>query len=382
MKRAFKTEVALNPEQETKFFRTIGVCRYVYNLFIDVNRSNYQKGIRYMNAKAFSVWLNHDYLENNPDKKWIKEVSSKAVKKSLEDANTAYRKFLRKTAGFPRFKKKFRNDSKMYFVKTDAKAVIRCERHRIRIPTLGWVRIKEKGYLPTKSVITSGTLSAEAGRFYVSVLTEVPAHDCKEAPGQDGIGIDLGIKTFATLSDGRTCPNINHTPKVKKLEKKLKREQRCLSRKYHAKKKGGAAEKNIRKQLLKVEKVHQRLKNIRHEYIRQTVNEIVRTKPSYVAVEDLNVKGMMKNRHLAKAIAEQDFYFFRQYLVQKCGEYGIEVRLVDRWYPSSKTCHECGKVKRDLKLSERVFRCSCGYTDDRDHNASLNLRDAAEYVVA
>lgn len=343
-----------------------------------------------MSGKRFSVWLNQEYLPNHPEYAWIKEVSSKSVKKSMENACSAFTRFFKGQSGFPNFKKKGNSDVKMYFVKTDAKTVIPCERHRVKIPTLGWVRLKEKGYLPTTKdgfVIKSGTVSYKAGRYYVSVLIEIPE---KEKPNlnQFGFGMDLGVKEFAVISNGVVKKNINKTAKVKQLEKQLKREQRCLSRKYenlkkrNQKGKGEATRNNIQKQVLKVQKLHHRIEKIRTNYINQCVNEIVKTKPSYITIEDLNVKGMMRNRHLSKAVASQKFYEFRRKLEGKGKEWGIELRMVDRWYPSSKLCHNCGKIKKDLKLSDREYRCECGYRADRDYNASLNLRDAKTYKIA
>ena len=198
-----------------------------------------------------------------------------------------------------------------------------------------------------------------------------------------GIGIDLGIKDLAILSDGRVYKNINKTTKVKKLEKKLKRAQRCLSRKYENKKKGEATQfKNINKQRLKVQRLYHKLDCIRTDHINQVIAEIVKTKPSYVTIEDLNVSGMMKNRHLSKAIASQKLYEFRSKLIVKDRQNGIETRIVSRFYPSSKLCHACGRRKAGLKLSDRIFLCECGYKADRDNNASLNLRDAKIYTVA
>lgn len=284
---------------------------------------------------------------------------------------------------FPSFKKKGKSDVKMYFVKNNPKDC-KCERHRLNIPTLGWVRIKEKGYIPTTKdgwEIRSGTISIKAGRYYVSVIVEIP--DVKITNNSnDGIGIDLGLKDFAVVSNGKIYKNINKSAKIKKLEKKLRREQRCLSRKYESLKKGGFTQKNIQKQKLKVQRLHHKLDNIRTDYINKLIAEIVKTKPSYMTIEDLNVSGMMKNRHLSKAIASQKFYEFRTKLKYKCDENGIELRVVGRWFPSSRICHCCGAIKKDLKLSDRIYRCNCGYIEDRDFNAALNLRDALTYEVA
>ncbi len=384
MKKRFLTEILLTQGQKTKFFQTRGVCRYVYNMFIAYNQERHRNREPYMSAKSFSVWLNNEYIPNNPDKYWIKNVYSKAVKQSLENANIAFMRFFKGRSAFPRYKKRITNEPKMYFVKNN-KTDCHCERHRIKVPSLGWVRLKEKGYIPTTKdgyATSSGTIDCIAGRFYISVVVEVPETHNHSNMG-DGIGIDLGVKDFATVSDGRKYKNINKTTKVKKLEKKLKREQRRLSRKYENKKKGGAAQgKNIQKQREGVQKIHHQLANIRDNYVKTTVSEIVKTKPSFITIEDLNVKGMMKNRHLSKAVQQQKFYGFRRILAEKCKENGIELRIAGRWFPSSKICHCCGQIKKGLKLSDRIYKCDCGYTEDRDFNASLNLRDASIYNIA
>ena len=332
----------------------------------------------------FSKWLNNDFLPQHEELSWIKEVSSKSVKQSIANAYNAYQRFFKKQSKFPKFKKKGKSDVKMYFVKTDTKAVIYCERHRIKIPTLGWVRLKEKGYIPTTKsglVIRSGTVSKKAGRYYVSVLVDVPQKDVEKTTNQ-GIGIDLGVKDLAICSDKQVFENINKNKEIKRLEKKLKREQRSLSRMYENKKKGESAQKNIQKQKRKVQKIHHRLDNIRTDYINKTIFKIVKTKPSYITIEDLNISGMMKNRHLSKAISQQKLYEFRTKLTNKCHQNNIELRIVDRWFPSSKICNCCGNIKKDLKLSDRTYICICGYIADRDYNASLNLRDCKNYKIA
>ena len=384
MLKSFKTEINPTSEQKVKINKTIGTCRYIYNFYLSHNKTLYDKGEKFMSGKSFSVWLNNEYIPNNPDKGWIKEVSSKSVKKSIEDGYIAFKRFFKNQSGFPKFKKKGKSDVKMYFVKNNP-TDCRCERHRINIPTLGWVRLKEKGYIPTSKdgwVIKSGTVSIKAGRYYVSVLIEVPDTEIANN-SNEGIGIDLGLKDFAIVSNGKTYKNINKSARLKKLEKQLHREQRCLSRKYENLKKGGVTQRaNIQKQKLKVQKLHQKMENIRADYINKTIAEIVKTKPSYITIEDLNVKGMMKNRYLSKAVASQKFYEFRTKLKNKCDENGIELRVVDKMYPSSKLCHCCGAIKKDLKLSDRIYKCDCGYMADRDYNASLNLRDAITYTIA
>ena len=382
--KSFKTEINPTEEQKARIRRTIGTCRYVYNFYLGHNKALHDNGEKFMTGKSFSLWLNNEYIPNNPDKTWIREVYSKAVKKSIEDGCTAFTRFFKHQSDFPKFKKKGKSDVKMYFVRNNPKDC-QCERHRLKIPTLGWVRIKEKGYIPTTKdgyMIRSGTVSVKAGRFYVSVLVEIPDINI-DNNSNEGIGIDLGLKDFAIVSNGKTYRNINKSAGLKKLEKQLIREQRSLSRKYENLKKGESTQRaNIRKQKLKVQKLHHKMDNIRTDHINKTIAEIVKTKPSYITIEDLNVKGMMKNRCLSKAVASQKFYEFRTRLKAKCDENGIELRVADRFYPSSKTCHHCGSVRKNLKLSDRIYRCECGYVADRDLNAALNLKDAKTYRIA
>ena len=382
--KSFKTEINPTEEQKARIRRTIGTCRYVYNFYLGHNKALHDNGEKFMTGKDFSLWLNNEYIPDNPDKTWIREVYSKAVKKSIEDGCTAFTRFFKHQSDFPKFKKKGKSDVKMYFVRNNPKDC-QCERHRLKIPTLGWVRIKEKGYIPTTKdgyMIRSGTVSVKAGRFYVSVLVEIPDINI-DNNSNEGIGIDLGLKDFAIVSNGKTYRNINKSAGLKKLEKQLIREQRSLSRKYENLKKGESTQRaNIRKQKLKVQKLHHKMDNIRTDYINKTIAEIVKTKPSYITIEDLNVKGMMKNRCLSKAVASQKFYEFRTRLKAKCDENGIELRVADRFYPSSKTCHHCGSVRKNLKLSDRIYRCECGYVADRDLNAALNLKDTKTYRIA
>ena len=382
--KSFKTEINPTEEQKVKIRKTIGTCRYIYNFYLAHNKELHDNGEKFMSGKSFSVWLNNEYLPKNPDKLWMKEVSSKSVKRSIENGCVAFTRFFKHQSAFPNFKKKGKSDVKMYFVKNNPKDC-RCERHRMNIPSLGWVRMKEKGYVPTTKdgyVMKSGHVSIKADRYYVSVLIEIPNNKTADN-SKEGIGIDLGLKDFAIVSNGKTYKNINKSAKLKKLEKQLIREQRSLSRKYENLKKGESTQRaNIQKQKLKVQKVHHKIDNIRTDYINKTIAEMVKTKPSYISIEDLNVSGMMKNKHLSKAVASQKFYEFRTKLQAKCKENGIELRVVDRWYPSSKTCHCCGAIRKDLKLSDRIFECDCGYIEDRDFNAALNLRDATTYEVA
>ena len=382
--KSFKTEINPTEEQKVKIQKTIGTCRFIYNFYLAHNKELYDKGEKFMSSNKFRIWLNNEYLPNHPEYSWIKEAYSKAITQAVNNGQTAFTRFFNHESNFPNFKKKGRSDVKMYFVKNNPKDCC-CERHRIKIPSLGWVRIKEKGYIPTTKdgyVIKSGYVSIKADRYYVSVLVEIPNNKIANN-SNEGIGIDLGLKDLAIISNGKTYKNINKSAKLKKLEKQLIRGQRSLSRKYENSKKGESTQRaNIQKQKIKVQKLYQKIDNIRTDYINKTIAEIVKTKPSFITIEDLNVKGMMKNRHLSKAVASQKFYEFRIKLQAKCNENGIELRVVDRWYPSSKTCHCCKNIKKDLRLSDRIFKCDCGYIEDRDFNAALNLRDAMTYEVA
>ena len=386
--RAYKTEIHPTGEQRQKIHQTIGTCRFIYNFYLAHNKEIYESEKRFVTGYEFSKWLNNEFIPNNPKYNWIKNVGSKAVKKSIMDGELAFKRFFNKQSDFPKFKKKNNSDVKAYFPKNN-KGDFTVERHRVKIPTLGFVRLKEKGYIPIDAKITSGTFSYKAGRYYVSVLCDIDKtiiHDSHT----EGIGIDLGISDLAIVSNiEKPFKNINKTKVIKKLTKKLKREQRKLSMKYESlkqknKKEGGTVTRpNIQKQIVKVQILHQRMSNIRENHINQVVNQIVKQKPSYITIEDLNIKGMMKNKHLSRAVAEQKFYSLKIKLSDKCIQNNIELRVVDRFFPSSKMCSGCGSINKDLKLSDRIYICpSCGYKLDRDKNASINLANAHIYKVA
>lgn len=379
--KSYKTEIQLNKNQIIQLYKAIGVCRFVYNLFIDVNKERYEYDQPFMDGYKFSKWLNNVYLPQNPDKEWIKEASTKAVKQAIMNADKAFKRFFKLKKGYPRYKNIKNNNCNMYFVRNGENQPILCERHRIKIPTLGWAKLKEFGYLPTKQDITSGSISLKAGKFFISVTTKEKIPIVINNQNQ-GIGIDLGIKKFAVLSDGSVFKNINKTLCVKKLKKKLRRTQKSLSRKYENKKKKGSDSKNIKKNILKLQRVHQTLTNLRDDYQNKVVQKIVRTKPSFITMESLSVSGMMKNRHLSKAIAEQKFNRFIELMKCKANQNSIEFRQVNQFYPSSKKCSRCGIIKKDLKLSDRVYKCECGLVIDRDWNAAINLAQATDYKIA
>ena len=335
--KTYKVELKPTSEQIQIIERTMGVCRYVYNLFIATNRDNFRNDTaNYMSGYDFSKWLNNDYKAVNPDKLWIWLVSSKAVKKAIMNADTAYKNFMKGRSGFPKFKRRNGKPVSMYLPRNNA-----------------------------------GDLKAEPVR----------------AEKSSGIGIDLGVKSFAVVSDGREYPNINKSRRMRKLTKRLKHEQRKFMRKIRHRKEDAAAKKckrsNLDKQRLRVQRAYMRITNKRHDYINKTVHEIVRTQPEYITIEDLNVSGMMKNRHLSRAIVECEFWYFRTLLERKCRELGIQLRIAGRFYASSKTCSVCGHVKKDLKLSDRVYECpECGLVIDRDYNAAINLMNCEKFSTA
>ena len=390
MKKAYRIEIKPTKEQILKINKTIGVSRFIYNFYIAHNKEVYEREKKFVSGMDFSKWLNNRYIPNNQAKGWIKEVSSKATKQAIMNGEKAFKKFFDGKAGFPKFKKKRNQDVKAYLPKNNSTDWT-IQRHRVKVPTLGWIRLKEFGYIPVNSIVKSGTVSQKADRYYLSILVEENIK-IRNKPYSEGIGIDVGLKKFAVCSNGLTKKNINKTSTVKKVEKRLKCEQRKLSRKYESlkirnkniKREGGnATRQNIQKQTVKVQKLHQKLANKRTDYINKIICEVIKQKPSFITLEDLNVSGMMKNRHLAKAVAQQKFYEFRTKLTSKANQNNIEVRIVDRWYPSSKTCSCCGIIKKDLKLSDRVYKCyNCNASIDRDLNASINLANAKKYKIA
>ena len=384
MYKAIKIELKLTVAQKIKVCQTIGTERFIYNEYIKYNQEQYELGNKFVSAFEFSKYINNIYLPNNPDKKWIKEVSSKSVKQAMIYGEKAFKRFFKGLSAFPVFKKKVKNELGAYFVK-DNKKDFEFYRHKIKIPTLKFVRVKEYGYIPKNANIKSGTITKIADRYFLSLVIEVDDIVKTENKSIKGLGVDLGIKDTAICSNRKVFQNINKTKKVKKLKKKIKREQRKISRsiEYSKSKKIKLKElKNFNKKKLKVQKIFYRLNCIRNDYNNKIVNEITRAKLKYITIEDLKVSNMIKNKHLSKAIQEQNFYSIRTKLINKCKERNIELRIVDTFYPSSKTCSCCGSVKKDLKLNDRIYKCyNCGIEIDRDYNASINLEKAKIYKV-
>ena len=388
--RAYKTEINPTKSQIELIHKTFGCTRYVYNQYVYENLENLVSGSRFVSAFDYSKRVNND--PSTPS--WLKEVPSKAVKQSLIYADRAFRDYFSERKGKPKFKKKGSSES-FYLIGT-----IKVERHRIFVPKLKWLRLKEFGYIPKN--ISSVTISMKNGRYYISCL----CRDEKDEliPLSDYImGIDFGLKD-QFITEGRVIPSINHSFHIRKLEQRLRREQRKLSRKYEANmidkvyyktgaKKGKLKSykwlkplsecKNIQKQKSKVARIYERLTRIRTEYNQKALHSLVmERKPSAITIEDLSVRNLMKNHHLSSSIGRAQWYKSRLYLKTLCKRLGIELRLVDRFYPSSKLCSDCGFKYKDLKLSERFWTCSnCGSYHDRDRNAAINLAQCKQYTV-
>ena len=388
--KAYKTEIDPTELQIELIHKTFGCTRYIYNQFVFENLENLRLGNKFISAFDYSKRINNDF--DTPI--WLKEVPSKAIKQSLIYADRAFRDYFSKRKGKPKFKKKGSNES-FYLIGT-----IKVERHRIFVPVLKWIKLKEFGYIPKN--ISSVTISMKNRRYYIYCLCKDEVDE--RIPLSDYImGIDFGLKD-QFITEDRVVHSINRTLRIKKLEKRLRREQRKLSRKYEANmfdkiyyqtgsKKGHLKSyrllkplsdcKNIQKQKLKVARIYERLTRIRTEYNQQALHSLVlERKPSSIVIEDLAVRNLMKNRHLSKAISKAQWYQSRLYLENLCKKLGIELRLVDRFYPSSKLCSNCGFKYKDLKLSERFWICSnCGSEHDRDVNAAINLGQCKQYTV-
>lgn len=387
--RTYKTEIQPNKEQIELIHQTFGNTRYVYNQYIKLNLDRLKENQDIISGYDYSKMLNND-----PERPaWLLKSPSKAVKQAIMYAHTAVWSYLKGNQGMPKFKKKGKHNS-FYLIGT-----IKVERHRIFLPNLKWVRLKEFGYIPKD--VKSVTVSMKNGRYYVSCLVD-EIKDERIITSNKGIGIDFGLKD-QFITEKLTIPSINKSPKVIKLEKKLRRKQRALSRKYESnmtnkvyyrtgKKKGQLKSfkykrplhecKNINKQRLVVDKLYERITRIRTDYNQKALQLILKQKPSFIVIEDLNIKGLMKNKHLSKSISKAQWYTSRLFLTNQCAKLGIELRLAPRFYPSSKLCSDCGYKNKDLKLKERSWVCpKCKVVHDRDVNAAKNLGQCKNYTV-
>ncbi len=360
-------KIRLKPDeyQEKQLWKSAGTARWVYNWTLDRQNENYKQGNKFLSDNVLRKEITQ--LRKQEDFKWLNDVSNNVAKQAVKDACQAYKRFFKGVSKYPKFKS--RKKSKPSFYNDNVK--LKVKNSLVLIEKVGWVKTSEQ--LPMNVKYNNPRITFDGKYWYISVGMEQEINEIEL--NSHVVGIDLGIKALAICSDGKVFKNINKTVEVKKIEKRLRRLQRRVSRKYEINKEGSRFVKtsNIIKTEKQIRFLHRRLSNIRRNHLHQTTNAIVKTKPCKVVMEDLNVTGMMKNRHLSKAIAKQGFYEFTRQMEYKCEKYGIEFVKVDRFFPSSKTCSSCGKMKRDLKLSDRVYRCECGNEIDRDLNAAINL---------
>ena len=387
MVKAIKVMLVPNNVQNTKMFQYAGAARFAYNWALAKEKENYEKGGKFLSDSELRKEFTR--LRNSDEYRWLQNVSNNVTKQAIKDACNAYKNFFKGLQKYPKFKSKKRTMPKFYqdnikiqFSDTHVKFEGFSASRKANKQKQNWVRLAEHGRIPTDVKYMNPRISFDGLNWWISVGVECP--DCKERLNDDGIGIDLGIKDLAVCSDTNKYKNTNKSRTIKELEKRRRRLQRSVSRKYEQnKKKGKYCKTNhvIKKEKLLL-KINHRLTNIRKNYLHQTTSEIVNRKPKFICIEDLNVSGMMKNRHLSKAVQNQGFFEFRKQLEYKCEDNGIQLIVADRFYPSSKQCSCCGNIKKDLKLSDRIYRCDCGNVIDRDFQASLNLKAYGEQFAS
>ena len=385
--KTLKIKLKPNNKQQTKMFHFCGAKRFAYNWTIAKERENYYNGGKFISdcelRKEFTK------LKKTEEYKWLYAISNDVTKQAIKDACMSYKRFFNGKSKPPKFKSKktdrpsfYIDNVKIKFTETHVKLENIATSKKKNKAKLNWVRLAEKGRIPTNCKYINPHVVYDGVNWFICVGIEI--EDNKELPTNNGIGIDLGIKDLAICSDEYTYKNINKTKEVKRLKKRKRRLQRKVSKKYELNKKGVSYNKtsNIVKLENQLLKLNHRLTNIRHNYLHQVTTEIINRKPMFIALEDLNVKGMMKNRHLAKAIQEQCFYEFRRIITYKAEWNNIKVIVVPRFYPSSKTCSECGAINKVLKLSDREWVCQeCGVIHDRDYNASVNLMKYGQSIA-
>lgn len=374
-----------NNKQKSKLFLYANTSRFVYNWAIAREQSNHKDGNKFISD--YDLRKEFTQLKKLKEYSWLNTVSNDVMKQSIKDACDAYKKFFKHQTGYPKFKSRkfstpsfYQDNIKIRFTATHIKVEgFACSLKRNK-QKLNWIRLAEHNRIPINCKYHNPRIKYDGLNWYITV--GVNCEDCTNEPKNKGVGIDLGIKDLAICSDGNTYKNINKSKKVIKLEKKKRRLQRSISRKIKNSKRKGRQTCNTLKAKKKFLKVSHRLTNIRHNYLHQITSSIMKREPSFICIEDLNISGMMKNRHLSKAVQQQCFYEFRRQIEYKASWNNIKVVIANRFYPSSKTCYCCGNVKKDLKLSDRIYKCECcGNTIDRDYQASLNLQRYGENFV-
>ena len=386
MIETIKVQLRPNNKQLTKLFQYAGCSRFAYNWTISREQENYKLGNKFLSDNELRKEFTQ--LKKHKEYQWLSKISNNVTKQAIKDACNSYKRFFKGLSKYPKFKSKknskqsfYQDGVKIQFTNTHVKVEGFTMSHRKNKQKLNWIKLCEKGRIPTNCKYMNPRFTYDGLHWFVSVSVEVD--DNADIPTNEGIGIDLGLKDLAVCSDGNTYKNVNKTQKVKKVEKRKRRLQRSISRKYNMNKRGESYKKtsNIIKREKELLKLSKRLTNIRHSHLHQITSDIVKRKPSFICIEDLNVSGMMKNKHLSKAIQQQGFYEFRRQVEYKSAWNNIPVIIADRFFPSSKLCSCCGMINKDLKLSDRIYRCDCGNIIDRDYQASLNLKKYGENVL-
>ena len=387
MIKSIKVRLNPNNKQLTKLFRYAGCARFAYNWAIAKIQENYKQGNKFLSDSELRKEFTQ--LKKLQEYKWLNEVSNDVTKQAIKDACNTYKRFFKGQCGYPKFKNKkysipsfYQDNIKIQFTNTHVKVEKFSTSKKRNKQKLNLIRLCEKSRVPPNCKYLNPRFTYDGLYWYVSVGIEVE-DITNPNTSNEGIGIDLGIKDLAICSDRNIYKNINKTQRVKKIEKRKRKLQRSISRRYEKNKKGVSYYKtsNIIKREKELLKIVKRLTNIRQNYLHQVTSEIVKRKPSFICIEDLNVSGMMKNRHLSKAVQQQGFYEFRKQIEYKARCNNISVIIADRFFPSSKLCSCCGNIKKDLKLSDRIYKCECGNIIDRDFQASLNLKIYGENVL-
>jgi putative transposase len=367
----YKVRLHPNIEQEQKLFESAGIARYAYNWTLGKQEENYKNGNKFIQDGE----LRKEFTKLKNDEVWLNNYSNNITKQAIKDACNAYKKFFKGLSKYPKFKSRKHTTPSFY----QDTYKIKFKGKLVRIEKVGWINIAEE--IPV-SKYWNPRITFDGLNWYLSIGVE--EERLLNSPKTEPIGIDLGIKDLAVVSNGQFYKNINKTKKMKKLKKRLKRQQKRASKLYEKIKRKELVTKsnNLKKLELQIKKTYKTMTNIRTNHIHQMTSKLVKANPEYIVIEDLNIKGMMKNKHLSDAIQEQKLYEVIRQFQYKCEWYVVKLIQADRFYPSSKTCSECGYIHRELNLKDRTFICpSCGFIEDRDYNASINLREYGRLVA-
>lgn len=387
MIKSIKVMLLPNNVQRTRLFQHAGAARFLYNWALAKEEENYEAGGKFISYYELAKELTE--LKKTDEYAWLNDISACTCQTAIKDACEAYNNFFKKRAGHPKFKSKNRSapsfaqtDQVIEFTDTHVKLSCLSKSLKKNRKKLNYVRLAEHGKIPIDVKHSNPRITYDGLNWWISVGIEYPDKNVKLS--DEGLGVDLGIRNLAVCSDDSIYPNINKTKAVQDLEKRMKRLQRSISRKYEMNKEGDkfVKTKNIIKSEKKLLKMHHRLSNIRKNYLHHTSKEIVGKNPKFICVENLDIQGMMKNKYLSKAIQEQSFYEFSRQLEYKSNYKGIPFIQADRFFPSSKLCNRCGNVKKNLNPYQKTYRCECGNVIDIHKQAALNLKKYVEEYIA